>query len=170
MHANINLMAVWADDILDNLPVVFVTFFKRMKLGTVRVPNMFKAKDKNQIAPVYGLLATAPGKRKLVELDVLRIRQWFEDEQRELSKRWKAMLEQSLTLDEQAAQCVDEAAGLTARAKERDPDGEGSLSHEEMIYLQQWEKILDGYRVILQGRRLETERSNTEFDDEGQST
>lgn len=53
--------------------VVFVTFFERIKLGTVRVPDFLKAKDKKQIAAFYGLLATAPWDTSLVQRDVLRI-------------------------------------------------------------------------------------------------
>ena len=107
--------------------------------------------------------ATAAWHRSLVEKDVLKIKQWFEYVQPQLSKKFEDRLEEDRRLDESAAQYRDEAAGLTARAKERDLDGEGSLTHEETMYLQQWEKKLDEYRVILQGRRLQTEGSETAF-------
>ncbi|MDI1490129.1 MAG: hypothetical protein OHK93_001329 [Ramalina farinacea] len=131
-----------------------------MKLGTLRLPDFLIAKDKKQIAPIYGLLATAPWDTSLVERDVLEIRQWFEQEQRQISKRGEAVLEQSQKLDEQAAQYHDEAAWLTMRAKARSPDGKGSLTQEEKIGLQQHKKTLDEYRKVLQRRRLEIDQAS----------
>ena len=115
--------------------VVFAMFLERMKLGTVRVPDFLKAKDKKQIAAVYGLLATAPWDTSLVQRDVLRIRQRFEHERRGLSKWGEAVLEQSPTSDEQVAQYHDEAA-LTIRSNAHHPDGKGSLAQKETIGLQ----------------------------------
>ena len=90
---------------------------------------------------------------------MLSIRLWFDCERRELSKRQKAVLEQSRTFDEQAAQYHDEAA-LTMRAKSGQPDGKGSLAEEETISLQQQEQTIDEYQEVLQRRRLETERAS----------
>ena len=111
--------------------------------------------------PFFGLLQAAAWDREQVEKDVLRIKKWFEYVQPQISKKLEERDEEDRRLDELAAQYMAAAAGLAARAKERDPYGEGSLSHEETIYLQQWEKKLDEYEVVLQNRRLATERSRT---------
>lgn len=121
---------------------------------------MPKAADTNQVAAVYGLLLTAPWNTSLIELDVLRIRQWFEDERRRVSKMWEARLEESRTLDRKSAQYRDDAAALTKRAKGHSPDFKGSLSHSETVHLQQQKKKLDEYREGLQCTRHETERAS----------
>ena len=133
-----------------------------MKLGSLRVPDFLKAKDKKQIAAVYGLLATAPWDTALVQRDVLKIRQWFEHERGEVSKREAAVLEQSRRLAEQVAQYHDEAA-LKIRANAYHPNSTGSLTQEETIGLQQRKQTLDEYQKVLQRRRLETERASAEL-------